>query len=43
VKQGCPLAPYLFLLVNEVLNTMVKEAVKTSEVVGIKLPAKGRQ
>ncbi len=24
VRQGCPLAPYLFILVDEVLNFMVK-------------------
>ena len=27
VRQGCPLAPYLFLIVAEVLNTMVKRGV----------------
>lgn len=28
VRQGCTLAPYLFLIYDEVLNTMVKKGVE---------------
>jgi hypothetical protein len=39
VRQGCPLAPYLFLIVAEVLNAMVKQRMVMGEVKGIKLPS----
>jgi exonuclease III len=42
VRQGCPLAPYLFLIVAEVLNAMVKRGMEIGEVKGIKLPG-GRE
>jgi hypothetical protein len=38
VKQGCPLAPYLFLMVEKVLNVVVKEELGTNRLQGIKLP-----
>jgi hypothetical protein len=43
IRQGCPLAPYLFLLVAEVLNAMVRKEVKTGTVRGISLPFGNRQ
>jgi len=36
VQQGHPLAPYLFLIVVEVLNLMVKEGVSQGVIKGIK-------
>jgi hypothetical protein len=38
VKQGCPLAPYLFLIVGEVLNACVKKEVRVGRIKGINLP-----
>lgn len=38
VRQGCPLAPYLFLIVAEVLNFMVKEQARVEAIQGIQLP-----
>lgn len=39
VRQGCPLVPYLFIfLIGEVLNQMVKGAVKRGEICAIALP-----
>jgi hypothetical protein len=43
VRQGCPLAPYLFLVVAEVLNSMVKLGVAEGRLKGITLPMEGRQ
>ena len=43
VRQGCPLAPYLFLIVAEVLNAMVSQEMRAGRVQGISLPFKGRQ
>jgi hypothetical protein len=43
VRQGCPLAPYLFLVVAEVLNAMVKSEVYRGAILGIKLPMENRQ
>lgn len=43
VRQGCPLAPYLFLLVAEVLNSMVKAGASVGDIKGILLPVGGRQ
>jgi hypothetical protein len=43
VKQGCPLAPYVFLIVAEVLNAMVKKVENVGMVKGIKLPMDSRQ
>lgn len=38
IRQGCPMVPYLFLVVAEVLNAMVKEVVNLRMVKGINLP-----
>jgi hypothetical protein len=38
VKQGCPLAPYLFLFVGEALNIMTRRALDLDELDGIILP-----
>jgi hypothetical protein len=38
VRQGCPIAPYLFILVQEALNLAVKQAEQKGEIQGIKLP-----
>jgi hypothetical protein len=35
VKQGCPLAPYRFLIVGEVLNIIISQAAIRGEVKGI--------
>jgi hypothetical protein len=32
VKEGCPLVPYLFLIVGEVLNFMFRKAVKLGDI-----------
>jgi hypothetical protein len=42
VRQGCPLAPYLFLIIAEVLNAMVKQGMTLGDVKGVKLPG-GRE
>jgi hypothetical protein len=43
VSQGCPLAPYFFLIVAEVLNSMIKIGVVEERIKGITLPVEGRQ
>ena len=43
VRQGCPLAPYLFIIVAEVLNAMVTQELREGRVQGISLPFEGRQ
>ena len=43
VRQGCLLAPYLFLLVAEVLNAMVKRGMEQGQVKGVKLPGDREQ
>jgi hypothetical protein len=40
LKQGYPLAPYLFILVGEILNFMVKEVIKMGDIKGAMLPRK---
>ena len=37
VKQGCPLAPYLFLVVGEILNHVIKREVCMGQIQGIRL------
>jgi hypothetical protein len=38
VRQGCPLAPYLFLFVGEALNIMAKKILELEVLEGIVLP-----
>jgi hypothetical protein len=38
VRQGCPLAPYLFLIVGEILNYSIKREVRLGRIRGIELP-----
>jgi hypothetical protein len=38
VRQGCPLAPYLFLIIGEVLNLCIKAEVEVGRIRGITLP-----
>jgi len=38
VRQGCPLAPYLFLLVGEAFNVAAKENQRLGKIQGIQLP-----
>jgi hypothetical protein len=38
VWQGCPLASYLFLIVGEALNAMIKKEQQEGRILGIKLP-----
>ena len=42
IRQGCPPAPYLFLVVIEVLNNMVIHEAKAKRVRGISLPINDR-
>jgi hypothetical protein len=35
VRQGCPLAPYLFLIVGEILTHMIKKAVAEGRLRGV--------
>jgi len=37
VRQRCPLAPYLFLLVEEALNMVVEEELPIGKIKGIEL------
>lgn len=39
VRQGCPLAPYLFLFVGEALGLAAKQLVRDRELSGLTLPA----
>lgn len=43
VRQGCPLAPYLFIIMAEALNVMVKSEVTLGNIKGITLPGNARQ
>ena len=38
VRQGCPLVPYLFLLIGEVLNLAKKHVIAVDELTGVILP-----
>lgn len=37
VRHGCPLVPYLFLLVGEILNILIKQLVGRREICGVLL------
>ena len=43
VRQGCPLAPYLFLIVGEILIHMIKRAVEEGRLKGVFLPGGKKQ
>ena len=43
VRQGCPLAPYIFLVVGEVLTHLIKKAEAEGRIRGITLPGDRRQ
>jgi hypothetical protein len=43
VRQGCSLVPYLFLIIAEVLNAMVKRGMDLGSIKGIKLPKEKEQ
>ena len=43
VKQGCPLAPYLFLIVGEALTHVIKKAIKEKRLRGVTLPGGKKQ
>ena len=43
MRQGCPLAPYLFLIVGEVLTHIIKKAVAEGRLRGIYLPGGRKQ
>jgi hypothetical protein len=43
VRQGWPLAPYLFFVIGEVVNMMVKKEVAQGSIKGILLPGRIRQ
>ena len=38
VRQGCPLAPYLFLIVGEALTHIIKNAILEKRIKGVVLP-----
>ena len=38
LRQGCPLAPSLFIMVAEVLNILIKDAEREGRIKGIQLP-----
>ena len=43
VRQGCPLAPYLFLIVAEALNAMISQEMRAGRIQGISLSFEGCQ
>jgi hypothetical protein len=43
VRQGCPLAPYLFLVIGEILNHAIKREVVRGRICGINLPGASEQ
>ena len=43
VRQGCPLAPYLFLIVGEALTHVIKKAIKEKRLRGVTLPGGKKQ
>ena len=43
VRQGCPLASYLFLIVGEILTYVIKKAVSESRLKGVYLSGRKKQ
>jgi len=43
VQRGCPLVPYLFLIVGEMLNAMVHEDLRYGKIQGVQLPRSEKQ
>ena len=43
MRQGCPLAPYLFLIVGEALIHIIKKTVKEKRFRGVVLPGGKKQ
>ena len=43
VRQGCPLAPYIFLVVGEALTQLITKAVAEGRIKGITLPGGKKQ
>lgn len=43
IRQGYPLTPYIFLIVEEALTHMIKKAVKDGRLKGIVLPIRIKQ
>ena len=43
VRQGCPLAPYMFLIVGEVLTHIIKKAVSEGRIIGSSFPGGKKQ
>jgi hypothetical protein len=43
MRQGCPLAPYLFLIVGEALNDKIYEEQRVGRIEGIHLPMSDRR
>lgn len=37
-REGCPFAPYLLLIVGEILNHMIKRALTNKEIRGVVMP-----
>lgn len=38
VRQGCPLAPFLFLIMSEALHATIQQAQEQGRITGVKLP-----
>ena len=38
VRKGCPLAPYLFLVIGKILNHYIKREAQRGQIKGIELP-----
>jgi hypothetical protein len=43
VRQGCPVALYLFLVIGKILNTCIKKEVALGRIKGIILPCSEKQ
>lgn len=43
VRQGCPIVPYLFLIIGEILNESIKREVAVGNIRGISMPGLDEQ